>query len=210
MKLAALTFEPYPNLTTRQAPALFGVLIFASIVTRIDLTFAYYALKWLRRKCRNILSTAELRKPANIWKCILPVLHRWANVLERRPLRNVSPCIGKPLNVYSDASLQGWGGVCLDSCPRVFIGRWSAQEKMRHINELEVCAVLRVLQASQLRNCNVVLHIDNTTAIAALSKQRAYSYWTNCHLGEVLECAREQNIRIIDIFFVCTWHRKKT
>ena len=73
--------------------------------------------------------------------------------------------------VTTDASLNGWGAHSNDW----FIqGEWTVLEKRRHINELELQAVIRTLEKvgkSQLSNKVILFMIDNKTAVAYINKQ---------------------------------------
>lgn len=69
----------------------------------------------------------------------------------------------------TDASLSGWGA---HTDKKVTRGFWSIFEKVYHINTLELIAVYYGLQAllSDLHNCQILLRVDNTTAIAYINK----------------------------------------
>ena len=73
-------------------------------------------------------------------------------------------------NIYTDASMTGWGG----HWNKVEVsGTWTEEEKVLHINVLEMKAVIRTITAfqNQLRNKTVLLASDNTTVIAYIRKQ---------------------------------------
>ncbi|XP_011866158.1 PREDICTED: uncharacterized protein LOC105561098 [Vollenhovia emeryi] len=71
--------------------------------------------------------------------------------------------------IFSDASLSGWGASCGKDRTH---GWWSTEDKYLHINALELKAAFYALKcfASDLRNANILLRIDNTTAIAYVNK----------------------------------------
>ena len=74
------------------------------------------------------------------------------------------------LHLYSDASLSGWGAPLLDeNVSRV----WSAQEKLLHINLLEMKALFLGLQAFQevVAGHHVTAMCDNSTVVAYVNKQ---------------------------------------
>jgi len=71
--------------------------------------------------------------------------------------------------IFSDASLTGWGASsALDRTH----GWWSNEERELHINALELKAAFYGLKcfASDLSNCEILLRIDNTTAIAYINR----------------------------------------
>lgn len=73
------------------------------------------------------------------------------------------------ISIYSDASLTGWGafseGIKIG-------GFWNPEERKHHINFLELLASLLALKsfAKDLRNCEILLKMDNTTAISYIIK----------------------------------------
>lgn len=71
--------------------------------------------------------------------------------------------------IYSDASGTGWGAFCNGE---VANGYWSEKEKMYHINFLELLAAFFALQcfAKSMTNCEILLRIDNTTAISCINR----------------------------------------
>ena len=74
------------------------------------------------------------------------------------------------LHLYSDASSSGWGAHLLDqNVP----GVWSAQEKLLHINLLEMKALFLALQAFQedVAGHHVTAMCDNSTVVAYVNKQ---------------------------------------
>lgn len=73
------------------------------------------------------------------------------------------------IEIFSDASLTGWGAHCNEQSAN---GWWNNEEKKRHINYLELLAAFLALQsfARQLHDCEVLLRLDNTTAIAYVNK----------------------------------------
>ena len=74
------------------------------------------------------------------------------------------------LHLYSDASSSGWGAHLLD---QNVSGVWSAQEKLLHINLLEMMALFLGLQAFQeeVAGHHVTAMCDNSTVVAYVNKQ---------------------------------------
>ena len=74
------------------------------------------------------------------------------------------------LHLYSDASSSGWGAHLLD---QNVSGVWSAQEKLLHINLLEMKALFLALQAFQedVAGHLVTAMCDNSTVVAYVNKQ---------------------------------------
>ena len=70
--------------------------------------------------------------------------------------------------IDSDASLQGWGARCGTQTTR---GAWSQRETALHINCLELLAATLAVQsfAKGQSRLNILLRIDNTTAVAYIN-----------------------------------------
>lgn len=77
--------------------------------------------------------------------------------------------------IFSDASKSGWGAHCGGSSIHGF---WSTLESKEHINALELLASFYGLKsfAKSLERCNVLLQIDNTTAIACINKKGSVQF----------------------------------
>ena len=76
---------------------------------------------------------------------------------------------GNPkLIVQSDASKQGWGAKCGNITAG---GRWTEQEKLCHINELEILAVLFALKSlcNNVYNIHIQIQSDNTTTVCYIN-----------------------------------------
>ncbi|XP_046468122.1 uncharacterized protein [Neodiprion pinetum] len=121
--------------------------------------------------------------------------------------------------IYSDASKTGWGAYC---CNEGTHGFWSDTERGLHINQLELIAVFMALKcfASELYDCEILLRIDNTTAIAYVNRMGGVQYaalhgiakeiwqWCECRKiwifasyiasKENVEADRESRIKNID------------
>ena len=71
--------------------------------------------------------------------------------------------------IFTDASLSGWGASMSDQRTH---GWWSEEEKLEHINFLELKAVDYALRcfAADISSVDIVLHIDDTTALAYINK----------------------------------------
>lgn len=71
--------------------------------------------------------------------------------------------------IFSDASLIAWGAACENHKARGF---WKVEERKLHINQLELMAAFMALKcfAADLEECEILLRVDNTTAIAYINK----------------------------------------
>lgn len=98
--------------------------------------------------------------------------------------------------ILTDASTTGWGAVCeLNKAS----GSWSDLEKNYHINYLELKAAFLGLQcfAKDLHDCEVLLRVDNTTAVAYINKMGGVQLpHLNNITREIWQWCEERNIWI--------------
>lgn len=83
--------------------------------------------------------------------------------------RNKIRCSNFDLEIFSDASLTGWGAVCDQHKAK---GLWNSSERLYHTNHLEIFATFLALKcfASNLDGAQILLGIDNLTALAYINK----------------------------------------
>lgn len=93
----------------------------------------------------------------------------WLRILSNSSQSNQIRTENYAREIFSDASLTGWGASCGSQRAR---GWWSEEEKSMHINALEIKAAFNALQsfASDQSDCEILLRIDNTTAIAYVNR----------------------------------------
>ena len=103
----------------------------------------------------------------NVTREIIDEFQWWKNIndLSINPIR----CFKYDREIYSDASLSGWGVCCNGKRAN---GYRKENEKYLSINHLELLVAFFGLKifASELKNCQILLHIDNTTAIAYINR----------------------------------------
>lgn len=96
--------------------------------------------------------------------------------------------------IFTDSSLEGWGAVCGSETAH---GTWSEKEKKRHINYLELVAVYKALLslAKDFENCEILLRIDNTTALSYVNRMGGIKYTSfNVIAKQIWKWAEERNI----------------
>ena len=89
------------------------------------------------------------------------------------------------LVIFSDASSTGWGAICGNESAQ---GLWSSSERKMHINYLEIKATFLGLR-SFVKNCSnkqILLRIDNITALAYINKMRGIKYRSLNHITKKL------------------------
>lgn len=123
------------------------------------------------------------------------------------------------LEIFSDASKSGWGVFCGDESTHGF---WIPSEQKLHINYLELIAVWMGLKcfAKESSNCEILLRVDNTTAIAYVNRMGGVQYpglnkiardiWQWCEIRKIwiyasyiaskenVEADRESRVKNID------------
>lgn len=100
-------------------------------------------------------------------------LQWWSNRIYHStcPIRDTS----YDIVIFSDASKTGWGACW--SGNRVN-GYWTSEEKVLHINILELLAAFFALRiaAKNINNTQILFRIDNTTAIACINRMGSVQY----------------------------------
>lgn len=73
------------------------------------------------------------------------------------------------MEIFSDASLTGWGAYCNGVKTR---GSWTDLDRSKHVNELELLSAFYSIQAFAPRATDISIHnfMDNTTAVSFLNK----------------------------------------
>lgn len=100
------------------------------------------------------------------------------------------------LEIFTDASKTGWGAFCDNERTG---GSWTADEIKFHINYLELFAVFLGLKcfARDRYNCNILLRIDNTTAISYVNRMGGIQFpHLNGLTKNIWQWCEERNIMI--------------
>ena len=93
----------------------------------------------------------------------------WVDYLERDQPVALEPDQQEPIEIFTDASLTGWGGFCRGEGVQ---GVWSPAARKCHINLLELRAVHNVFRHffANSANIKVLLNIDNMVALHYIRK----------------------------------------
>lgn len=117
----------------------------------------------------------------NIPDSLLEDVHWWLNKIDHAThrIRNDDYRV----EIYSDASTTGWGAACGDQTAS---GQWSISEQEYHINYLELLAAFIALKifAKNLRNCQVLLRLDNATAISYVNRMGGIQFPHLTHVSK--------------------------
>lgn len=165
--------EPFLKLQhckIRQLARLTGLLV--SACPAIEYGWLY-TKEMERSKFLNLQGHDDFDRKMNVPKTILPDIHWWLNNIDNshRLIRDDNYHI----HIYSDASTTGWGAACGGETAS---GQWSNVEREKHINYLELLAAFIALKifARNLYNCQILLRIDNSTAIAYINRMGGIQY----------------------------------
>ena len=100
------------------------------------------------------------------------------------------------LEIFSDASLTCWGIFCNNEKTN---GHWDENERKANINILELKAAFFGLKcyAKDAVNCNILMRIDNTTAISYMNRMGGIQYkHLNDIAREIWQWCEKRNIYI--------------
>lgn len=96
--------------------------------------------------------------------------------------------------LFTDASRSGWGAVCET---KKAAGLWTREEQKFHINFLELKAAFFGLKCltSDLSNCDILIRIDNTTAVSYINRMGGIQYpHLNSITREIWQYCEDRNI----------------
>ena len=112
---------------------------------------------------RHMIIKSKLSKNLNWWKI--------NSQIGINPIRTSKYA----LEISSDASLTGWDAYCNGKSAN---GWWNDKEKQYHINYLELVGAFLALKCfvKKLHDCEILLRLDNTTAIAYVNKAGGIQY----------------------------------
>ena len=186
------------HLTPQEALECFARLFWCSRVLRIDLAFAYPAIKYTRFVSRALATNKlQMKSRITLWPSVVPVLRFWKSQLALNEESMLVASEDTPQFVLcTDASKSGYGGVLVDRVSaRVWTvgGSWLPHESARSINELEMLAVAVSLKVFEkiISGKQVHLFVDNEATRAALNKGRSRSFMFNHKIVHTLPFVRK-------------------
>jgi hypothetical protein len=171
-----------------------GVLHYSARVLRIPLCDFYYAIKFVCRRCHQLSLGLILESdPVSVWPSSKSQFAAWEAVIFRNsPVSTfVSSSSERPLTLFTDASLSGWGAVAVDGFTlRQFGGKWPSVKT--DILEAEALAVHHGLRSVIFCGSNIRLLVDNTSVSFTLVKGRSREFALNSVL--------QVTLRLIDLY----------
>ncbi|XP_044586107.1 uncharacterized protein LOC123266143 [Cotesia glomerata] len=169
----------------REMAGLIGVLVAAC--PGIPYGMLYTKLLEREKLKALIINEQDFNKKMLIQACVKKELCWWLSKIVGA--KNQIRTLSYRLEIFSDASLTGWGAHCNGENAHGF---WTQAERKLHINHLEIIAAFLALKcfAKDYKNCEILLRIDNTTAISYINRmggvqyvelnKRARDIWTWC------------------------------
>ena len=121
---------------------------------------------------------------------------------ENLPLRNGNPLWQEEpsMIIYSDASLSGWGAACRDQSTG---DPWTAEERTRHINVLELKASWLALRsfAGSMTGVTIEICSDSFTAVSYINhKGGTISKHLNAIALQMVNWCQQREIRLTATF----------
>lgn len=158
-------FKKLPKCTIREFSSLIGILTAACPAIKYGWV---YTKRLERLKFLSLQKFQNYESKIKLDNSILPDLQWWEqNIMTvTNSLRQNNSFA---LEIFTDASRTGWGAFCNGSRAS---GIWKYEELSCHINSLELLAAFMGLKcfAKNLSNCNILLRVDNTTAISYINR----------------------------------------
>lgn len=154
----------------RQFAQLIGLLVSACPAIEYGLL---YTKELERCKFLNLKDNDNYDKYMSLPSNLLPDINWWLGAIDHSVHRIRDDNF--ILEIYSDASTTGWGAACGEQTAS---GQWSHTEKLLHINQLELIAAFFALKifAKDYSNCQILLRIDNTTAVSYINRMGGVQY----------------------------------
>jgi hypothetical protein len=134
---------------------------------------------WMHTKSLERIKYLQLKKHNNynfymkIPNNILSDIRWWIKVIDNsvHRIRDDTYCC----EIFSDASTTGWGAACGNNSAG---GQWTETERSNHINYLELLAAYFALKlfARNCHHCQILLRVDNTTAVSYINRMGGIQY----------------------------------
>ncbi|XP_018370127.1 PREDICTED: uncharacterized protein LOC108765778 [Trachymyrmex cornetzi] len=161
----------------------FANLIGTLVAACPDVNYGWVYLKTLEREkiLALIYNQNDYDQKMEISEQVRTDLNWWKRNIQQSVSNIRSPNFD--WTIYTDASMTGWGAV-LGS--KKIHGFWNKTEREQHINFLELKAIQLALKnfEIELENSNVLLKVDNTTAISYINKMGGVKYQKFNHLAK--------------------------
>jgi hypothetical protein len=170
------------TITFQAAEQLIHRLIFASGVLCAPLAREYFTMKWFRRRLNDFSrGIIKLDSKLHLSPALKAALETWIKMSKRSYVVPAASS-AKVTTIFFDASLTGWGAVCVSSAQQVHVvgDTWTQSWEPKHINELEAKAVVNGLTGLQdilgtSGDESLRLVVDNTSVQSIIRRGTALS-----------------------------------
>ena len=190
-KILLASFNTCSRASRRQLERLAGKLAWAAHVVqggRIYLQRVLAIIRQLKRPHHKVLLSDSFHKDVKWWLEYIEQFNCTHFIIEKRPT----------VHVYTDASQEAGGIVSSSDWCYINWQEDLPQIYHMHINVKEtvavICAVYR--WAPTWRNCNVVMHTDNMTARAAISKGKSNNELIMDHIRQLFWLSQVYNFSL--------------
>lgn len=190
IKTEVVKFKGLKRCKVREFARFLGLL--TSACQAVDYGWLY--TKDLERcKYLNLKDDENYDKMMTIPNTLSPIFDWWLKVIDKSVSKIKSDDYS--LEIFTDASTTGWGAACGDDTAS---GPWDGYERSRHINYLEILAAFLGLKvfAKNFTNCQILLRIDNTTAISYINRMGGIQFphltnitqqlWQWCEMRKII------------------------
>ncbi len=182
--------------------SFFGILMWATPATTMELSQAYWCLKHFRRECSNTARGSDPNRLLTIPNYAKPSYAKWiAGILHSPPKQcgHLYPQAVCNATMISDSSVKGFGILLIrDGQVYVHAGTWGEHHTCGEINRLEADAVLIGLrhfgERGLLDGARLHFIVDNTSVKFTLLQKRAKSMTLNLTIQKIVA---EANARLV-------------
>ena len=150
----------------RTCQRISGFMASAMHLVRLGRLYARAFTRWM---VSLRIPPTEVHQRVKVTAACMQTLHPWLRASTLTAGVSVG-LVTNPRVLTTDASLSGWGAVLEGMTAR---GSWNAEFRTKHINFLELTAVLLALKRFEpfVRDCHVLVRTDNITTMAYINRQ---------------------------------------
>lgn len=165
-------FKTKNHCTIRQFAHLIGSLVAAT--PGVEYGLAHLKRFEFAKNAALGMNDGNYNKRMSLSSNLIEDLDWWEKTLPNATKKISSNTFAK--EIFSDSSLTGWGAY---SDEQTAHGSWNVDEKRQHINYLELTAAFFALKCfvSHYTDCEVLLRLDNTTAVAYVNNMGGTHVW---------------------------------
>jgi hypothetical protein len=186
--------------------SLFGLCIFGASTLGIDKSKYYWVYKFIRKKTSTVATTEA---QVTIWPSITQLWKEWLDEILTSPPRCLEKKSSLVYTLVTDASLKGWGAILFGpSGEHIVAGPWTGRYKGLHINLLELTAVRFAVELLIENFIGSGLHvlIDNTTALAHITRGRSNRFRYNHQIHGINKCLARGRAWIQSVNYIKSAH----